>query len=65
MVPKRPPEGPTKLSFASPSKRNTFPREVHMDLRRTQMNDGETRRAPWMGMTNRRSTPSGIICSKY
>ena len=42
MVPKRPREEPITLSFASRSPWNTFPREVHMYLARTQINDGET-----------------------
>ena len=46
MVPKRAPEEPKKLNFASPSPWNTFPREVHMDVGRTQINDGETTESP-------------------
>ena len=46
MVPKRAPEEPRKLSFASPSPRNTLPREVHMDLGCTQINEGETTESP-------------------
>ena len=42
MVPYRAPEEPRKLNFASPGTWNTLPREVHMDLGRTQINDGET-----------------------
>ena len=46
MVPKRAPEEPRKLNFASPSPWNTLPSEVHMDLGRTQINDGETTESP-------------------
>ena len=46
MVPKSPLEEPRKLSFASPSPWNTLPRELHMDLGRTQINDGETTESP-------------------
>ena len=46
MVPKRAPEEPRKLTFASPSPLNTLPREVHMDSGRTQINDGETTESP-------------------
>ena len=46
MVPKRAPEEPRKLSFASRSPWNTLPGEVHMDLGRTQINDGETTESP-------------------
>ena len=46
MVPKRAPEEPRKLNFPSPSPWNTLPREVHMDLGRTQINDGETTESP-------------------
>ena len=46
MVPKRAPEEPRKLSSASPSPWNTLPREVHMDLGHTQINDGETTESP-------------------
>ena len=49
MVPKRAPEEPRKLNFASPSPWNTLPREVHMDLGRTQINDGETTENPMDG----------------
>ena len=46
MVSKRAPEEPRKLNFASPSPWNTLPREVHMDLGRTQINYGETTESP-------------------
>ena len=46
MVPKRAAEEPKKLNFASPSPWNTLPREVHMDVGRTQINDGETTESP-------------------
>ena len=46
MVPERAPEEPRKLNFASPSPWNTLPREVPMDLGRTQINDGETTESP-------------------
>ena len=46
MVPKRAPEEPRKLNFARPSPWNTLPREVHMDLGRTQINNGETGESP-------------------
>ena len=46
MVPKRAPEEPSKLSFASPSPWNTLPRKVHMDLGRAQINDGEVTESP-------------------
>ena len=46
MVPKRAPEEQSKVSFASPIPWNTLPREVHMDLGRTQINDGETTESP-------------------
>ena len=46
MVPKRALEEPRKLNFASPSPWNTLPREVHMDLGRTQINDGDTTESP-------------------
>ena len=51
MVPKRAPEKPSKLSFAICSPWNTLPREVHMDLGRTQINDGGTMESPvdWHG----------------
>ena len=49
MVTKRAPEEPRKLTFASPSPWNTLPREVHMDLGRTQINDGETTESPMDG----------------
>ena len=42
MVPRMAPEEPSKLSFASPGPWNTLPREIYMDLGRTQINDGET-----------------------
>ena len=42
MVPKRSPEEPSKLSFASPSTWDAVPRDVHMDFGRTQVNHGET-----------------------
>ena len=46
MVPKRAREDLRKLSFASPSPWNSLPREVHMDLGRTQINDAETTKSP-------------------
>ena len=46
MVPKRAPEEPKQLNLASSSPWNTLPREVHMDLGRTQINDGETTESP-------------------
>ena len=46
MVPERALEEPRKLNFASPSPWNTLPREVHMDLGRTQTNNGETTESP-------------------
>ena len=46
MVPKRALEEPRNLSFASPSPWNALPREVLMDLGRTQINDGETTDSP-------------------
>ena len=46
MVPKRAQREPRKLSFASPSAWNVLPRKVHMDLRRTQINDGGTTESP-------------------
>ena len=46
MVPKRAPEEPKKLHPARPSPWNTLPREVHMDVARTQTNDGETTESP-------------------
>ena len=46
MVPKRAPEEPRKLNFASPTPWNTLPRDVHMDLGRTQINDGEATESP-------------------
>ena len=42
IVPKRPLEEQSKPSFASPSPWNTLPREVHMALVHTQMNEGDT-----------------------
>ena len=41
-TPKSAPEEPSKLRFASPSPCNALPREVHMDLGRTQMDDGDS-----------------------
>ena len=46
LVFKKAPEEPRKLRFASPSPRNALPRDVHMDLGRTQVNDGETTEIP-------------------
>ena len=46
MVPERAPEEPSTLSFAGRSPWNTLPREVHMDLGRTQIKDGETTESP-------------------
>ena len=46
MVPKRAPEEPRKLDFASPRPWKTLPREVLMDLGRTQKYDGETVESP-------------------
>ena len=46
MVPKRAPEEPRKLNFAGPGPWNTLPREVHTNLGRTQINDGETTESP-------------------
>ena len=46
MVPKRAPEEPRQLNFASPNPWNTLPREVQMDLGPTQINDGETTESP-------------------
>ena len=46
MVPKRAPEEPRKLSFASSGPFNTFSREVDMDLGHTEMNDGDTMESP-------------------
>ena len=49
MVPKTALEEPRKLSLASASPWNALPREVHMGLGRTQVNDGETRESPLDG----------------
>ena len=49
MAPRRALEEPRKLTYASPSPWNTLPREVHMDLGRTQINDGETTESPVHG----------------
>ena len=46
MVPKRAPEEPSKLTFATRSPWNTLPWKVHMDLGRTQRNDRETTESP-------------------
>ena len=46
MVPKRAPEEPRKLRFASPSPWNTLRREVQMNLGHTQINDGDTMESP-------------------
>ena len=54
MVPKRAPEEPRELKFASPRPWNTLRREVHMDLGRTQMNDGETTESPVDGHDQRK-----------
>ena len=46
MEPGRSREEPRKLNFASPSPWDTLRRKVHMDLGRTQINDGETTESP-------------------
>ena len=46
LVPRRAPEEPSKLSFASPSPWNALPREVHMSLGGIQVNDGESTESP-------------------
>ena len=46
MVPKRAPEEPSKQSFAGPSPWNALPREVHLGLGCTQVNDGGTTESP-------------------
>ena len=46
MVPERAPEEQRRLKVVGPSPWNTLPSEVHKDLGRTQINDGETTESP-------------------